>query len=151
MRKCLFCEPDKNFHGYTIKDLSVKKYKYWTLFLHPYQSYLGRCWIRLNRHIVDFLDISDRERAELFRIMKKLKKALNSLFKPNLFNYAALGNEVRHLHLHIIPRYKDKRVFKNMVFIDKRWNRIHKPYERQKLPARILKELIKQIKQRLRS
>ncbi len=42
--------------------------------------------------------------------MRDLKRALIELFKPDVFNYAFLGNEIRHLHGHVVPRYKEPRV-----------------------------------------
>lgn len=140
--KCLFCKNNKN--------LLIKKHKYWTILLHPDQRYLGRSMVKLQRHIVDFFDTTEQEKAELFGIMKRLKGVLTDLFKPDLFNYASFGNEVRHLHIHLIPRYKNKRVFKGIEFIDERWGHNYSPYEKLKLSRLIFNKLREQIKQKLK-
>lgn len=143
MKDCLFCKSNK--------DLLIKKYKYWTVLIHPHnRSYLGKCMVKLNRHTVDFFDTTTKEREELFRIIRKLRKVINDFFKPDLFNYAFLGNEIRHLHLHFIPRYKKKRRFKNIEFVDKRWNHNYSPYNKRKLPGLVLDELKGQIRKRLK-
>lgn len=139
--ECFFCKDNKG--------LVVKKYKYWTVLIHPYQCYIGRCMVKSNRHVVDLLETDKKEKTELLKITEQLKSVLNDLFKPDLFNYASLGNKIRHLHVHFIPRYKEKRVFENIEFVDKRWNRIHSPYEKTRLPTSVLKELKKQIRQGL--
>ncbi len=100
--------------------------------------------------MIDFFDSNEEEKKELLEIMKQLKTRLNDLFKPDLFNYASLGNQIRHLHIHIIPRYKDKRIFENIGFFDKRWNNIHSPYEKVKLSPSVLNELKNQIRRGLK-
>lgn len=132
------------------KELVIKKYKYWTLFINPNQCYLGRCKIKLNRHIIDLFDASQKERDELNKIIPKLRNALKELFNPDLFNYASLGNHIRHLHIHFIPRYRRKRKFKNIEFKDKRWGKNFTPYKEFKIPSHTLYELRDLIKGKLR-
>lgn len=136
--KCFLCQKNKN--------LLIKKYKYWTVLIHLNQCYLGRCVIKLNRHIVDLFDITQKERNELFRVMKRLRNALKKLFQPDLFNYASLGNEVQHLHFHLIPRYKTERFFGNIKFLDKNWGKNCWPHGEKELPTSILNKLRKTIK-----
>lgn len=117
-------EISDKYNKYIIKD-----FKYWTLYLHENQCFLGRCYIVCKRNgAVDFFDMTNEEKEELFEIGKKLKKALADLFQPDLFNYASLGNVFVHLHLHVIPRYKAGRKFKNIIFIDENWGKNYTPY-----------------------
>jgi len=120
--ECFLCKKNE--------DLLVKQYERWTLIVHPNQYYLGRCILKLNRHIVDLFDITKDEQEELFSIMKDVKNALSASFRPDLFNYASLGNKTEHLHMHVIPRYKDKRTFDEISFIDERWGNNYKPYNK---------------------
>ena len=107
----------EDFSKYKIKD-----YKYWSIFLHPNQGYLGRCVVWCKReNALDLTDSTLQEQEELFRILKELKEALNKIFKPDLFNYAFLGNETRHLHGHFIPRYASSREFNDVIFTDERF------------------------------
>ena len=141
-QKCFLCQNNE--------DLLIKKYKYWTIIIHPNQCYLGRCMVKLNRHIVDLFDTTREERDELFEIMTELRNALKELFKPDLFNYATLGNIVKHLHMHFIPRYKEKRLFKGIEFIDKRWGQNYAPYNKEfKIQISVLNELKELIEQKL--
>ena len=44
----------------------IKSYKYWSVYLHYNQSYLGRCYIVLNRsgNLDPYSDTTVEERAE---------------------------------------------------------------------------------------
>lgn len=107
----------------------IADYKHWAIYLHPSQYYLGRVYIWSKREgLVDLMQITAEEMDELFEIGLKLRQVLCALFKPDLFNYAALGNDARQLHLHVIPRYSDQRDFAGVQFIDGRWGQNYAPY-----------------------
>jgi len=44
--------------------------------------------------------------------------ALRQTFRPDLFTYAFLQNQDRHVHLHVIPRYATPRVLAGETFSD---------------------------------
>jgi diadenosine tetraphosphate (Ap4A) HIT family hydrolase len=98
----------------------IKEYKYWTVFIHENQSYLGRCVVWCKReNALDLIDATKEEREELFLILKELKKALIKTFQPDWFNYSFLGNSTQHLHCHLVPRYAKPRIFEGIQFEDK--------------------------------
>jgi len=100
----------------------IKEYKYWTVLAHSNQGYLGRCVVWCKREAAEELtEATDKERQELFLILAELKKALEQAFKPDVFNYAFLGNKTKHLHCHVVPRYKEPREFAGQKFEDKKW------------------------------
>ena len=105
----------------------IKEYKYWLVQVHSNQGYLGRCIIWCKRN--DALDLSQatkEEQEELFTIIYQLKNALTVAFNPDWFNYAFLGNETKHLHGHIIPRYSRKVEFNGQIFADNNWGHNYK-------------------------
>jgi diadenosine tetraphosphate (Ap4A) HIT family hydrolase len=112
--------------------LKIKSYKYWDLYLHENQCYLGRVFVQLKNEngVEDFLDIQGEVREEFFLIGGKVKNALKTLFKPDKMNYAALSNTSPVIHMHIIPRYKDSREFGRVTFKDTRWGQNYAPYDR---------------------
>ncbi len=100
----------------------VKKYKHWTALVHANQQYLGRCVIWCDREdATDLSKATNDERDELFEIIRELKIAIEKTFQADWINYSFLGNETRHLHGHLVPRYKDERVFQGTTFTDPRW------------------------------
>ncbi|MFC5578475.1 HIT family protein [Lysobacter niabensis] len=56
---------------------------------------------------VEWIDLDDTQQAELTREIGRACRALQSLFKPNKLNVAALGNMVPQLHVHVIARFND--------------------------------------------
>ncbi len=123
--RCNFCYPNKSF-----KHLCIKQYRFWRLELGCNQYFLGKSLLILNRHLEDFMEISTEEQKELFIISKKVKKALNILFKPDKFNYSSLGNEQNHVHWHIVPRYMRSRNYNGVYFEDKIWGRNYAHYDK---------------------
>ena len=106
-----------------IEDFSaniIKEYKYWRILVFSNQSYLGRCVVWCKRDdALDLTDATSEEQTELFSILKDLRVAINKIFKPDWLNYAFLGNETRHLHCHVIPRYSKIVEFMGTTFEDK--------------------------------
>ena len=134
--------------------LKIERYTYWTLYLHDKQSYLGRCYIALNRSgILDpFADITRQEKDELESIVLKTQAALDKLYKPDLYNYANFRNSWPHCHWHIIPRYKAPRLLNNQEFVDENWGKNYAPYDRNfKLSDELLESIKKDIRKELRT
>ncbi|MBP7134526.1 HIT domain-containing protein [Patescibacteria group bacterium] len=97
----------------------IKEYQFWSVYTHESQQYLGRCAIVCKRaDALDLAEATKEEQAELFVILADLRKALSHCFQPDWFNYAFLGNEFRHLHGHLIPRYASKRTVFETTFED---------------------------------
>ncbi len=121
---CEFCRDE-------FSHTTVKEYENWKVQLFLNQYYLGRCLIKLKKHKVDLTELSQDERNELFeKVLPEVQGAIDSLFEPDLYNQATLGNDCRHFHLHVIPRYEDKREFNGEVFRDQNWNSNYTPYPR---------------------
>jgi diadenosine tetraphosphate (Ap4A) HIT family hydrolase len=117
--------------GATMPDTTplIKEYRHWSLHLNPDQCLLGRlCLVAKREDAVDFLDMTPGERDELFQAGLEARRALAVLFRPDLFNYASLGNAFRHLHVHLVPRYRAPREFLGLTFVDARWGRNYDPH-----------------------
>ena len=100
----------------------IKEYKYWLVNIHENQSYLGRCVVWCKRAgALDLTEATPEEQVELFIILTDLRRAVEKCFNPDWINYAFLGNEVRHLHGHLIPRYEKQKVFEGVTFTDERY------------------------------
>lgn len=128
--------------------LLIKDYKNWQVKLHHNQNYLGKCVLWFKGDEKDFIDLNEEEREEFFEITKKLKEVLKELFNPDLFNYLSLNNKTKHLHFHIMPRYKEKRIFNNKEFLDDNFGK--PPFrEENLLPEKDLELLKNKIKEKL--
>ncbi len=112
--------------------LKVKSYKYWDVYLHENQCYLGRMFLLLrdDEGVEDFLAIEGDVREAFFQVGEEVKEALKLLFQPDKMNYAALSNVSSKIHVHFVPRYEEEREFAGMVFKDERWGSNYAPYDR---------------------
>ncbi len=88
--------------GIYICDLSVS-----SLILFKEQSHLGRCIVAYKDHVSEIVNISDEERNAFFADVNKAAKAIHAVFNPNKINYGAYGDTGCHLHVHLVPKYKD--------------------------------------------
>lgn len=125
----------------------VKDFGNWSLYVHDNQCYLGRCYLWCNRaDALDLPDATTEEWDELRYILKEVETGLNDLFKPDLLNYAFLGNITHHLHGHIIPRYARSVQFEGLIFEDKRWGQNYQTEHSFITPPEVLEVIIKKFK-----
>ena len=130
----------------------IKSYKYWYVYLHKSQVYLGRCKIALKRQgeLDPFLDTTPEEKAELHEIIVAIKAALDELYQPGLLNYANFRNTWHRCHWHVIPRYETEREFGGYKFIDSNWGKNYAPYDRGfKISEAVMQQIRSDIAQKL--
>ena len=102
--ECLYCQNNETLYRLMIKicDLKVSQ-----LFLFKEQSYMGRCNVVYNFHAVDFHELSNEQRNAFMLDVATVGKAIATAFNPSKINYGAYGDNISHLHMHIVPKYKD--------------------------------------------
>ncbi len=88
--------------GIYICDLSVS-----SLVLFKEQSHLGRCIVAYKDHVSEIVNISDEERNAFFADVNRAAKAIHAAFSPDKVNYGAYGDTGCHLHVHLVPKYRD--------------------------------------------
>lgn len=131
------------------KDL-IKDYKYWGWYVHENQGILGRTYVWCKREdALDLPDATPEEREELFDILREVESVLTKTFKPDIFNYAFLGNTTHHLHGHILPRYAKPVQFNNRTFIDKNWGHNYKTDHSFVTSPELLEAVKRKIKENL--
>lgn len=102
--ECLYCQNNETLHKLMIKicDLKVSQ-----LFLFKEQSYKGRCNVVYNDHTVEFHELSDEQRTAFMSDVAAVGKAIALAFNPDKINYGAYADTISHLHMHVVPKYKD--------------------------------------------
>ena len=102
--ECLYCQNNETLHNLMIKigDLEVSQ-----LFLFKEQSYTGRCNVVYKDHGVEFHELSDDQRDAFMCDVAKTAKAIAAAFNPTKINYGAYADILSHLHMHVVPKYKD--------------------------------------------
>ena len=129
MKDCLFCKivkgdiPSKTIY----EDELVKVF----LDINPVSD--GHCLIIPKKHYENFMDVDDEilthSREVAKKVYKILKDKLNidglTLLQNNLY-----GQEVKHFHIHLIPRYENSDIEmikqKGRLDVDKVFDKISK-------------------------
>ena len=96
--------------------------------------------IILNRHIAEFSDLNFDEYCEVMKEVYRIEKIIREVLNPDKINIASLGNYVPHLHIHIIPRYKNDAWFPDSI-----WSEKHRSYE-YKTTKEDIEKLLKKVK-----
>lgn len=58
-------------------------------------------------HVAEMSDLDEDDRQRLMRAVFVVEGALREALAPHKVNLAALGNQVPHLHWHVIGRWRD--------------------------------------------
>lgn len=67
-------------------------------------------------HIREMTDLSPQSRQELMGVTFEVEAIMRDVLSPDKVNLACLGNQVPHLHWHIIPRWQDDSAFPQPVW-----------------------------------
>lgn len=107
-QSCAYCMREDNpalldAFGIFICKLSVSD-----LILFKEQSHPGRCIVAYRDHVSELTELSDEERNAFFSDVARTAKAIHAAFRPDKVNYGAYGDTGRHLHFHLVPKYKDQ-------------------------------------------
>jgi len=84
------------------------------------RDYPGFCRVVLNRHVKEMTDLPADDRHRIMTVVFAVEKALRDEIGPDKINLASLGNQVPHLHWHVIPRFADDRHFPDPVWVSPR-------------------------------
>jgi len=82
-----------------IADLGLSK-----AYLHDDQFFAGWTVLVLKRHATELFHLAQTERIQLMEEVNLVAKTLAELFQAKKINYELLGNQLPHIHWHVIPR-----------------------------------------------
>lgn len=108
--KCLFCQTAKKKNDFRSGLLYRGKTCFILLNTFPYNT--GHLMIAPYRHLSDFAELNSSESKELIELIKKSTAAIKRALKPDGFNIGVNLGKVagagvaKHLHIHIVPRWK---------------------------------------------
>ncbi len=115
---CIFCGVRDNNPDITSLKVYEDERVFICLNLYPYNP--GHLMVIPNRHLERFEDLSGEDRNYMFQVVMDCQKMLQDLFSPTGFNvgynqgqYA--GASIRHIHVHIVPRYREELGFIDII------------------------------------
>ena len=103
MSDCIFCRPTDGRPVLAGNDLAVA-------FPAGFPVSPGHALIVPRRHEADFFALSTEEQAAVVALVNPVRAVLDGEFGPDAYNLGvnagtAAGQTIRHVHLHVIPRY----------------------------------------------
>ena len=99
---CPFCAKEPQDPARRIAELGTS-----VLYLAEDQFFPGWCLLILKRHAAELWQLDPAERTTLMEEVSRVARALASVFDAVKMNYELLGNQVAHVHWHLVPRRAD--------------------------------------------
>ncbi|HEU0231443.1 MAG TPA: HIT family protein [Burkholderiaceae bacterium] len=78
---------------------------------HP--GYTRVIW---NAHVAEMTQLPTAARDRLMRVVWTVEQALRDTLAPDKINLAEFGNQVPHLHWHVIPRWRSDTHFPDAIW-----------------------------------
>jgi diadenosine tetraphosphate (Ap4A) HIT family hydrolase len=102
---CPFCNPDGE------RELLLESATAYAM-LDKFPVNPGHTLIIPKRHVANYFELSFKEQSACWFMANKAKEVLQKRFNPDGFNVGinineSAGQTVSHVHIHLIPRYKD--------------------------------------------
>jgi ATP adenylyltransferase len=109
--KCILCAINEKDPKVTKLDIYHTKHFIVSLNLYPYNP--GHLMIFPKKHLIDPRQLNDEQVLELNKLTTITLNIIENLYSPQGFNVGynvghVSGASIEHLHLHIIPRYKNE-------------------------------------------
>jgi diadenosine tetraphosphate (Ap4A) HIT family hydrolase len=96
---CKACQGTWPRADHFLADLGISR-----AYLHDDQFFPGWTVVVFQRHATELFHLAPTERAQLMEEVTLVAKVLAHLFEARKINYELLGNQLPHLHWHLIPR-----------------------------------------------
>lgn len=75
-----------------------------TAYLHDDQFFSGWTLLVFKRHAMELFQLAAAERCQMIEEVSRVAETLAQVFEATKMNYELLGNQLPHIHWHIIPR-----------------------------------------------
>ena len=102
---CIFCERVSSDEVLLRNELAVA-------FGDAYPVNPGHILVVPRRHVLDYFALTETEQAAVWQLVNQVRHVIDVEFRPDGYNIgvnvgAAAGQTVGHVHVHVIPRFKD--------------------------------------------
>jgi diadenosine tetraphosphate (Ap4A) HIT family hydrolase len=96
---CKACQSRWPKADHFIADLGLSK-----AYLHENQFFPGWTVVVFKRHATELFHLAPTERIQLMEEVSRVAKTLAQVYDAKKINYELLGNQLPHIHWHVIPR-----------------------------------------------
>lgn len=106
--QCPFCNLDNN-----PRQRVVLENEYCLFLQEPQEVLVGSGIIIPRAHRETVFDLAEEEWGATYSLLQQVKALLNAKYRPDGYNIGwncgpAAGQEIFHVHLHVIPRFTDE-------------------------------------------
>lgn len=102
---CSYCAEGDLLAEFGVKICELPMSK---LILFKEQSHPGRVIVACKKHVDDITELTAEERAAYIEDINRVAVCIHKVFHPDKINFGAYGDTMHHLHVHIVPKYKDQ-------------------------------------------
>jgi diadenosine tetraphosphate (Ap4A) HIT family hydrolase len=99
-----------------------------------YPGFLRVIW---HDHVREMTDLTPADRAHCLRVVFAVEQVLRHTLRPDKVNVASLGNQVPHVHWHVIPRFADDAHFPDPVWAARRRAGVRHSFDEGQFTARL--------------
>lgn len=135
---CKACLGDWPRQDHLIADLGLSK-----VYLHDDQFFPGWTVVVFKRHATELFHLAPTERFQLMEEVNLVARTLAEVFDAKKMNYELLGNQLPHIHWHLIPRLTQDPAPREPV-----WRVSHEPVQ---LARSAVQQRAQQIQAKLKS
>jgi diadenosine tetraphosphate (Ap4A) HIT family hydrolase len=96
---CKACQASWPKEDHFIADLGFSR-----AYLHEDQFFPGWTVVVFKRHATELFHLAPTERIQLMEEVNLVAKTLAQVYDAKKMNYELLGNQLSHIHWHVIPR-----------------------------------------------
>jgi diadenosine tetraphosphate (Ap4A) HIT family hydrolase len=135
MMDCVFCREDGGEVLWADDVLRVV--------LADEPDFPGFCRVIWNAHVAEMSDLDDAARARLMTAVNGVERALRRVLMPAKINLASLGNQVAHVHWHVIPRHSNDSRFPMPVWAPRQRTVSETLLSQRRAKATLLREAVR--------
>jgi diadenosine tetraphosphate (Ap4A) HIT family hydrolase len=135
MMDCVFCREDGGELLWADDALRVV--------LADEPDFPGFCRVIWNAHIAEMSDLSYNERTKLMAAVNGVERAIRRVVAPAKVNLASLGNQVPHVHWHVIPRHSNDSRFPLPIWAPRQRTVSEAMLSQRRAKATLLREAVR--------
>ncbi|RJP56153.1 MAG: HIT family protein [Candidatus Auribacter fodinae] len=114
LQACVFCQPDKRYviadSVYSVAvcfpDAVIKR---------------GHFVVAVKDHVTSFTDLSPEQASDLMSFAARLAKKAEALVRAEKYYLVAIADQVRHFHLHLLPKMPGDAPIGKHIMSDSGW------------------------------
>ncbi len=104
MCNCFYCENGEKQKSLMVDICSLN---YADVYLNRDQKHKGRIVVKFKDHKTEYFQLTQEENEGFFRELAIAAEAIYNLYHPDKINYATFGDGVPHVHVHVVPKYRE--------------------------------------------